>query len=431
MNLKRIKNTSELSKAYRRWLVLLVMLWVQKSMANAPLTLDALLNQANAYYPALQASRLEKRATLQDFEATQRLYWPTVNVVTESTSNKSNALMTIPSRAVQIEQTLWDAGQVNSRVSESKTQTEIQELRTLLVQEDVYLQVTNAWQNLLASAERMSVARQTLLRLENHQQQMQRRVNVEASPRIDLELANSRILQTQVEYTAAQTGFRQAITRIEQYTGHINLHSVLSGAGSIAIGVPSAEFEAAIGDTSWKGVAERHPAIIKTKAEALQSQTRLDQKKAEAWPQLYVRVSQPLTNLPGHATGPTAFLGLRYSTSPGFSTQLQAQALATRVASAEELVNTAVAEMTQLMQIDRDEYWSAKSRIDALEKSVQGADQVLSSYQRQFQAGKKTWQDLLNAVRELAQTQYALADARASMVGAMHRLQIRTGMKVQ
>jgi len=30
-------------------------------------------------------------------------------------------------------------------------------------------------------------------------------------------------------------------------------------------------------------------------------------------------------------------------------------------------------------------------------------------------------------VRELAQNQYALADAQASMVGSMHRLQIRMG----
>jgi adhesin transport system outer membrane protein len=56
---------------------------------------------------------------------------------------------------------------------------------------------------------------------------------------------------------------------------------------------------------------------------------------------------------------------------------------------------------------------------------------VLVSYQRQFQASKKTWQDLLNAVRELAQNQYALADARASLQGAMYRLQIRTGQDIQ
>jgi len=55
---------------------------------------------------------------------------------------------------------------------------------------------------------------------------------------------------------------------------------------------------------------------------------------------------------------------------------------------------------------------------------------VLKSYQRQFQAGRKSWQDLLNAARELAQTQYALADARSAFQGAMYRMQIRLGIDI-
>jgi adhesin transport system outer membrane protein len=105
--------------------------------------------------------------------------------------------------------------------------------------------------------------------------------------------------------------------------------------------------------------------------------------------------------------------------------------LASRVASAEELVQAAATDLRQAILIDYDEYVYATARIQGLEQSVSGANKVLASYQRQFQAGKKTWQDLLNALRELAQNQYALADARASMQGAIHRLKIRTGQDIQ
>lgn len=400
--------------------------------AQAPVSLKEVLEQANAYYPSLQAARLEKRASMDDLEAARRLYWPTVSAVAESTSNKTNALSALPSRTVQVEQTLWDAGQVKSKISESKAQTDIQEFKAAQVQEDVYLQLTNAWQNLLASKERMAVAQQTIQRLEGYQAQMQRRIKVEASPRIDLELANSRILQTQVEFTSAQNSLKQALTRIEQYTGRSDLQSAVVRNGGILTLMPTPAFDAALLNTDWQSVIDRHPSIARTKAEAVQSQTRLDQKKSEAWPQLYARISQPLSNLgPGYATGPTAFVGFRYSTSAGFSNQLQAQALATRVTGAEEMIAAATTDLRQTLRVDKEEYFSAKSRIDALEKSVQGSDLVLTSYQRQFQGGKKTWQDLLNAVRELAQNQYALADARASMFGAMHRLQIRAGWEVQ
>jgi adhesin transport system outer membrane protein len=80
---------------------------------------------------------------------------------------------------------------------------------------------------------------------------------------------------------------------------------------------------------------------------------------------------------------------------------------------------------------DQEEWSNTRKRIAALEKSVQGSDLVLASYQRQFQAGRKTWQDLLNAVRELAQNQYALVDAQATMMGAMYRLQVRMGQEPQ
>jgi adhesin transport system outer membrane protein len=278
----------------------------------------------------------------------------------------------------------------------------------------------------------MDVAQRTIERLKIYQQQMQRRVNLEVSPSIDLELANSRLLQTQVENMAAQNNIQQAITRIEQYTGRGDVAAQYAkNALQLAIAVPK-NFEQMLASADWRAVIEKHPAIHKAKAERAQSQSRLDQKKADAWPQLYARIIQPLNNVaPSYSQGPTAFIGLRYATSAGFTNQLQAQALASRVASAEELIEAAATDLRQTIMVDQDEYVNAKARIHKLEQSVRGADQVLASYQRQFEAGKKTWQDLLNAVRELAQNQYALADARASMQGAVHRLQIRTAQDIK
>jgi adhesin transport system outer membrane protein len=219
---------------------------------------------------------------------------------------------------------------------------------------------------------------------------------------------------------------------MEQYTGRRDLMAIVSSNGTPIAVTPSPAFAARLQSTDWQAVVDKHPAIAKAKAESLQSQNRLDQKKSETWPQLYARINQPLSKpAPGNATGPTAFVGLRYTTSAGFNNQIQAQALATRVASTEELIKAAATDLRQTLQVDQDEYLNAQSRIESLEKSVQGADLVLVSYQRQFQAGKKSWQDLLNAVRELAQNQYVLADARASLQGAMYRLQIRAGQDVK
>jgi adhesin transport system outer membrane protein len=70
---------------------------------------------------------------------------------------------------------------------------------------------------------------------------------------------------------------------------------------------------------------------------------------------------------------------------------------------------------------------NARLRMSAIQKAVEGSELVLASYKRQFEAGKKNWLDVLNAVRELAQNQYNQADTRGQLMGAMYRLQLRMG----
>ena len=56
---------------------------------------------------------------------------------------------------------------------------------------------------------------------------------------------------------------------------------------------------------------------------------------------------------------------------------------------------------------------------------------MLESYERQFQGGRKSWLDLLNAVRELVQNEYSLAEAKASLMAAIYKFQIRADLPMQ
>ncbi len=49
---------------------------------------------------------------------------------------------------------------------------------------------------------------------------------------------------------------------------------------------------------------------------------------------------------------------------------------------------------------------------------------ISDSYDRQYLVGRKSWIDLMNAVREQTQTRMALVDAQASALGASRRLQV-------
>jgi adhesin transport system outer membrane protein len=301
-------------------------------------------------------------------------------------------------------------------------------LKTYLQQQDIFIQMTGSWQSMISAYERLKVARLTLDRLKGYQAQMRRRVDAEASPRIDLELADSRLLQTEVELSTAQTSLQVALTRLEQFSGEFDLLSRIQNARYPSKLLETAPFSSQLHHVDWRTAASEHPAVAKARIEVVHIQRGLDAKNAEALPQLFVRVYKPIGEIATSSdTSTTTFLGMRYSPGAGFSTYAEAKAIATRMDGAQQSVEAAIREMQQTLQNDREEFVNARLRMAALEKSVASSALVLESYQRQFQAGRKQWQDLLNQVRELAQNQYALADAQASMVGSMHRLQIRMG----
>jgi outer membrane protein, adhesin transport system len=389
------------------------------------LTLEHLFDAAAATYPSLIASRLEAKASAEDVSATERIRWPTISATVESYSGNARSY---PSRGLQVDQTVWDFGRNTAKISESQALADISLLKIYLQQQDVFIQMTGAWQNMVSAYERLKVAKLTLERLKGYQAQMRRRVEAEASPRIDLELADARLLQTEVEFTTAQTSLQVALTRLEQFSGEINLPSRIEDVRYPSTLLETALFSKQIRDADWRTIASEHPATAKSRIEVVQIQRRLDSKKAEALPQVFVRLYKPFGTIPSSSdTSTTAFLGMRYSPGAGFSTYAESKAIATRMDGAQQSVEATLRELQQTMQNDSEEFVNARSRMAALEKSVASSALVLESYQRQFQAGRKQWQDLLNQVRELAQNQYALADAQASMVGSMYRLQIRMG----
>lgn len=402
-------------------------LWLAATTVQAQpvtsLTLRQLFESALATHPSLQASRLLARAAAQDVKATERQRWPTLSVVAETDTGTTASYA---SRVFRLEQTLWEAGRNSARISEAEARTLVAQAQAYLQQQDLFIQIINAWQNMVGALERQRAAEDTLARLLAYQEQMRRRVEAQASPRIDLELVDARVLQTEVELTTAKTSLQVALTRLEQLSSLTGLATRLQSLPALPTVDGTQSLVSLYEQTDWQLIASQHAVVGKARLEREVVTQQLATKRAEMWPQIYARVDKPLaTTLTNHLTTTSVFAGLRYTPGAGFSTAAEASAIATRIESQNQAVEAALREMQQTLQNDREEFLNARTRMQALERSVDGSSLVLDSYLRQFQAGRKSWQDLLNAARDLAQNQYSLADARASLVGALHRLQLR------
>ena len=394
------------------------------------LVLGELFEGVMASHPGLKATKFQATAALEDVTATERLRLPTLSVTTETTSQSNNAAFA-PTRMFRAEQTLWDFGRISAKIEEFNASALVADTVVEQTKQDLFLQVVNAWNQLGSALEKEKVALRALGLLRGFQAQMNRRVQAQASPQIDLELVNARILQTEVELTSMRTQISQSVTRLEQLSGLKNLSARLNIVKTAPTPLEIEGLASAIERTDWNGVSQAHISVKKAQQDQEILKQRLASKLAELKPQVYFRVDKPLdTTSSVTSTKPSYFVGLRYTPSTGFAGQAEAKAMSTRIKGQELSIETAEREILQTLLNDRDEFLNSRLRYVALKKSVTGANVVLESYLRQFQAGRKSWLDLLNAARELAQNEYAQVDALGAISVTMNRLKLRMGLRL-
>jgi adhesin transport system outer membrane protein len=82
----------------------------------------------------------------------------------------------------------------------------------------------------------------------------------------------------------------------------------------------------------------------------------------------------------------------------------------------EQQVRTALADLAALAE-----------QVEPARQLVGATDEVVASYLRQYQIGKKNWLDVLNALRESAQATYSAVDVASNTESLQLRLMLLTG----
>jgi adhesin transport system outer membrane protein len=103
------------------------------------------------------------------------------------------------------------------------------------------------------------------------------------------------------------------------------------------------------------------------------------------------------------------------------------KAAVARKQAAQDAINVFDRELAQQVTASWIEAKALEQQVKPARDTLVGADEIVASYLRQFQVGKKTWLDVLNAQREKANSQAALADIEAMLMMAKVRLLILAG----
>lgn len=377
--------------------------------SGAPWTLARVMQAALDSHPLMLGRRSAEDAARADKEGAQwaRYPTPTLEAFTRNTLGNNGV--------ARLEQPLYAGGRIDGSINAASRRLDAAGSAVEEARLDLRLRVIAASVEALRQQARLARARDSV---EEHRKLLdliKRRVRQEVSSSVDQRLAESRLFQALNDQSAIAQALRNALAQLSQLAGQ------------------------PVGAVRAEGTADRHappsldqaedmaraysPVLQRLDFEEAAAAADVDVRRAAMYPTLAVRLEKVL----GGISENRAMLVVQAQPGAGLSASSGVQAAQARREAARQSREAALRDLQERITTDWNELEAARLRLQNAESAQSMSAEVFASYTRQYVIGRKSWLDVLNAVREAAQSDFAVEDARAQVAGASLRLRAQTG----
>jgi outer membrane protein, adhesin transport system len=390
-------------------------------------TLSQLLARAVAGHPSVRAKTAELNGSRAILEAAQWQTYPSLSVQTErATGQNSSVQARNISTNLRIQQTLWSGGRVDAAVQNAEwkqraAQYALQEARTTLA-----LRTLDAWQSLLSFHGRQQANTRLLAQLEMLNEMMKRRITQQVSPAIDGQLLNARLAQARSDQLNALAGIEAASQRLVQWVGPEAVALIAANANSADLTeyLPPWPVETS---QRLEQAINSSPSLRRYDADSAAVKEEIRQREAEQWPTVYTRVERQFNSNPqllGKTAENSVYLGLQYNSGAGLSLRAQVAAAVARSQSLEEERDSVLRQVRESYTSEWRDYQATVARIAFARVVVDVQAALFESNTRQFVAGRRSWLELLNALREQNAADQNLTDLQAQQQASYGRIRL-------
>lgn len=393
-----------------------LMLASAPAMAQAS-SFEQIARQALATHPAILSKLSSSAAARAELEGASWQRYPTPSF--EANSDNSNTRSTL----LRVQQPLWAGGRIDAGIDAAHSRHQAAETGIRETKQEIVLRVIAAYVEALRQQSRQETLGESVQQHERLLGLITRRVEHDASPRVDQELAQSRLYQTKNDLSAVTQSLANALTQLSQLSGmSVRRVSAIDADNLFVPQSKEAMLEQAI---AWS------PTLRRLSFEEDAAQAEIELKRASYKPQVSLRfenahASATLNGIPAYTTN-RVLLVVEAQTGAGLSAFAGVDAAIARRDALRLQRDTAVREVQERLSVDLDEFLAARTRFENATLASRGSKEVHESYTRQYTAGRKTWLDVLNTVRESTQADVAATDAGAQATGALLRLKLNTG----
>ena len=385
-------------------------------------TLEDLIRQGLMSYPSILSKQASKDAAKTDLTAAKLKFLPNPSFNTQRNNvqyDGGQSTGQMPATNITVSQPLFLDGCIIAGYNKADAKLSAADFSLLETREDISKRIINTYTEWLKAWFKIQALEENVRLQEKFAGLIDRRHDQGVASGADRDLGISRLMQAKADLDAIRSQEETALTSLSELVGKPISRRDLVGTLAKHVSIPKRS----------DGIAKAQAQSVtvqryKFEAEAVEHEAK--EIRAQALPQFSLQAQRQIGNayFPGAQGFNAVGLVVSYAPGGGLSSIAGASAAFERAKAARFHVDTAKRELTDKLNAEYNEYEFALLKKENLQRSVNLSGGVASSYDRQFLVGRKSWLDLMNAVREQAQTKVQLADAEGSLVGASRRLMV-------
>lgn len=371
-----------------------------------------LMSHAVATHPDIQVRRAQVKASQSVLEAARWGRFPSLTANLESGSGGAT-------NSLRLEQPLWTGGLITGQIALAQAQERIAQAALQETQQRILGELATGYLEMLRLESRLKVAQGNEAEHQRLYETIERRANAEVSPKTDAVQAGVRLNQALNE--------RLQIQRQLQTVRH-SVSQLIGRPVGVLAPVPTLDLAHWSEDGLEQQALGFSPERARLVAEQEAADVEIDLANAQIKPKLVLGYVGQNTAGTSSGTQGRFYLALQVQSGAGLSSFAGVDAAIARRDAAREAIEAQERLLSQQMRTGWSDAKALLGQIEPVRALALGSNEIVDSYLRQFQVGRKNWLDVLNAQRERTQAQYAITDLEIPLQQTLVRLLLLAGL---
>jgi adhesin transport system outer membrane protein len=390
------------------------------SLAAVPTyTLRAAVADALAHSPTVAAAGADRVTAGYLRETAEWGRYPTLSA--EIAPGVFSSQARSDSRLLRLDQPLWAGGRIDGAINQAQAQERSAQLGETEVRRGIVEQTAVTYLAWSGAQERLRIAAEGRTVFERLLAYVKRREAAGAAARSDISVAQARLASTAVQR-------EQLLAESERARSDLQALVAGSVAGEpLTLEVPGVVLAGA--DTAEAEYLSRSNVVAQRNAEVEAARAAAAVRRGESMPRLSLRLERQ-QSVSGGVSIPSdnrVMLALSFTPEAGLAAFSSVKAAQSRIEAAQDQVRAAELDVRQRARTHLTDQQSAERQIAELQPQIESLQFTADSYMRQFEAGRRSWIEVLNTFREVLDTRVALSRARTQHAQSALHLMGNTG----